>query len=211
MSVSGTAPQFSATNGLSRRALSSWINDATSSLPVPLSPCTYTERSVGATLATSPRRSRDFLERLTDQIEAEAHDYIRRIDEMGGMIPAIERGFPQTEIANSSYAFQHSVEQGESIIVGVNKFNDETSHPPELLEIDPSVEKKQIERLCEVKRRRNASEVAKALAALRQAAESASENTMPYLVDAVRAYATVGEICATLKEVFGSYRETNVL
>jgi methylmalonyl-CoA mutase, N-terminal domain len=164
----------------------------------------------GVTAEPDPFGGSDFLERLTDRIEAEAADYIRRIDEMGGMIPAIERGFPQTEIANSSYAFQHSVEQAESVIVGVNKFTDEGSHPPELLAIDPSVEKKQIERLCETRRKRNAAEVARTLTALRHAAEG-TQNTMPYLLDAVRAYATVGEICAALQEVFGSYRETSVL
>jgi methylmalonyl-CoA mutase, N-terminal domain len=164
----------------------------------------------GVTREPDPFGGSDYLEALTDRIEQEAHDYIRRIDEMGGMIPAIERGFPQTEIANSSYAFQRSAEQGESIIVGVNKFTDDQEPPLGLLQIDPSVERKQIERLCEMRSRRNAGEVARTLDALRRAA-AGTENTMPYLLDAVRAYSTVGEICSALKDVFGIYTETSVL
>jgi methylmalonyl-CoA mutase N-terminal domain/subunit len=164
----------------------------------------------GVTREPDPLGGSEYLEKLTDRVEAEANDYIRRIDDMGGMIPAIERGFPQTEIANSSYAFQHSVEQAESVIVGVNKFADEQEPPLDLLQIDRSVEKKQVERLSEVRRKRNAEQVAKALDSLRQAAQS-SENTMPALLDAVRAYATVGEMCSALQDVFGTYRETSVL
>ncbi len=147
---------------------------------------------------------------MTGQLEAEAQDYIRRIDDMGGMIAAIERGFPQTEIADSSYAYQHSVEKGESIIVGVNKFADEQEQPIELLQINESVEKKQVQRLCELKKRRSQATVDSALVCLRHAAEG-NENTMPYILDAVRAYATVGEICAALKDVFGSYTEASVI
>jgi methylmalonyl-CoA mutase N-terminal domain/subunit len=121
---------------------------------------------------------------------------------MGGMIDAIERGFPQTEIANASYEFQRSVEQGESVIVGVNKFTEEDSKPIELLQIDASAEKKQVDRLREVKARRNAADVERTLSALKRAAEG-TENTMPYILDAVRAYATVGEMCAALRDVFG--------
>src|SRR5260370_25094754 len=111
---------------------------------------------------------------------------------MGGMINAIERGYPQTEIANASYEYQHSVEQGESVIVGVNQFTEQQEQPIELLQIDETAERRQVERIAEVRRRRSASEVAKTLGALCRAAEGA-DNTMPYLLDAVRAYATVGE------------------
>jgi methylmalonyl-CoA mutase, N-terminal domain len=164
----------------------------------------------GITAEPDPLGGSYFVEQLTLDIEAAANAYIRRIDEMGGMIPAIERGYPQTEIANASYEFQHSVEMGESIIVGVNKFTEQDEKPIELLQIDKTAERRQIEKLLEVKRKRSASDVDKALAKLKKAAEG-TENTMPFILDAVRAYATVGEISASLGEVFGTYTETSVL
>jgi methylmalonyl-CoA mutase N-terminal domain/subunit len=151
-----------------------------------------------------------FLEALTSQVEKGALEYIRHIDDMGGMINAIERGYPQTEIANASFEFQQSVEQKESIIVGVNKFTEQDEKPIELLQIDEAAERKQVERLRQVRATRNAAEVERTLNALRRAAEG-TENTMPYILDAVRAYATVGEMCAALKDVFGSYTEVSVL
>jgi methylmalonyl-CoA mutase N-terminal domain/subunit len=151
-----------------------------------------------------------FLEQLTLDVEQAANKYIRQIDDMGGMIPAIERGFPQTEIANASYEFQHSVETHDSIIVGVNKFTEKDEKPIELLQIDATAEGRQVEKLREVKRRRSAGDVEKALANLKRAAEG-TENTMPFILDAVRAYATVGEIASTMGDVFGSYTETSVL
>jgi methylmalonyl-CoA mutase, N-terminal domain len=126
------------------------------------------------------------------------------------MIQAIERGYPQSEIANASYEYQHAVEHREKIIVGVNQFTEAEEQPIELLHIDPTAEGRQIERLAEVRRRRSGSEVEKTLGALRRAAEG-SENTMPFILDAVRAYATVGEICLALKDVFGAYSETSVI
>jgi methylmalonyl-CoA mutase N-terminal domain/subunit len=126
------------------------------------------------------------------------------------MIPAIERGYPQLEIANSSFEFQKSVEARESVIVGVNKFTEQDDKPIELLQIDEASERKQIEGLRAVKARRSTDEVVKTLNALRRAAEG-KENTMPFILDAVRAYATVGEIAGAMGEVFGSYTETSVL
>ena len=164
----------------------------------------------GVTAEPDPLGGSYFLERLTLDVEAAANDYIRRIDEMGGMIPAIERGFPQSEIAQASYEYQREIEQGEQVIVGVNKFTEEAEQPIEVLQIDESAESKQIERVREVRRRRSENAVVKTLGDLRRAAEG-TENTMPYILDAVRAYATVGEICEALKEVFGSYTETNFL
>ena len=123
---------------------------------------------------------------------------------MGGMIPAIERGYPQSEIAQASYEYQREIERGEQVIVGVNKFTEEGEQAIDVLRIDPSAESKQIERLQGVKRRRSAAEVEKTLGALRKAAQGTG-NTMPYILDAVRSYATVGEICGALKEVFGGY------
>jgi methylmalonyl-CoA mutase N-terminal domain/subunit len=164
----------------------------------------------GVTAEPDPLGGSYFLERLTLDVEAAANQYIRRIDEMGGMIAAIERGFPQSEIAQASYEYQREIEQGEQIIVGVNKFTDEDEQPIDVLRIDARAEQKQIERVREVRRRRSASDVARTLDDLRRAAEG-TENTMPYILDAVRAYATVGEICGALKDVFGSYTETSFL
>jgi methylmalonyl-CoA mutase N-terminal domain/subunit len=126
------------------------------------------------------------------------------------MIPAIESGFPQSEIAQASYEYQREIERGEQVIVGVNKFTEEGEQPTpiDVLHIDESAERKQIERLDAGRKRRSASEVASALGALRTAA-AGTENTMPYILDAVRAYATVGEICGALKDVFGGYTETS--
>jgi len=164
----------------------------------------------GVTVEPDPLGGSYFLERLTLDVEAAARLYIRRIDEMGGMIPAIERGFPQGEIAQASYEYQRAVERGQQVIVGVNRFTEREEQPIEVLEIDQSAEAKQLERLAQVKRRRSASGVAVALDALRKAA-GGTENTMPYILDAVRAYATVGEICAALQDVFGGYTETSVI
>ena len=129
---------------------------------------------------------------------------------MGGMIPAIERGFPQTEIANASYEYQHAIETGEQKIVGVNAFVEQNEEPIELLQIDESAGKHQLEKLAALKSRRDCAKVQNSLDALRRAAE-AKENTMPYILDAVRAYATLGEICDAFREVFGTYTETSVI
>jgi len=151
-----------------------------------------------------------FIESLTAEMEREAREYIRRIDHMGGMIPAIERGFPQTEIANASYEYQHSIETGEQKIVGVNAFVEHSEEPLEILGIDPSAQAHQLEKLARLKSRRDNGRVRQCLDELRDAAQG-SENTMPHILDAVRAYATVGEICDVFREVFGVYTETSVL
>jgi methylmalonyl-CoA mutase N-terminal domain/subunit len=164
----------------------------------------------GVTAEPDPLGGSYFVERLTLDVEAAARQYIQKIDELGGMIPAIERGFPQSEIAQASYEYQREIERGEQVIVGVNKFTEEGEQPTpiDVLQIDESAERKQIERLDAVRKRRSAGEVARALGALRTAA-AGTENTMPYILDAVRAYATVGEICGALKDVFGGYTETS--
>jgi methylmalonyl-CoA mutase N-terminal domain/subunit len=146
-----------------------------------------------------------FLEKLTLDSEAAANDYIRRIDEMGGMIPAIEAGFPQTEIAAASYRYQREVEAGERIVVGVNRF--ESADPPiELLQIDEKAGQHQEAKLGALRKRRSQAEVDRTLDALRRAAEG-TENTMPKILDAVKAYATLGEICDAFRGVFGTYTE----
>jgi methylmalonyl-CoA mutase, N-terminal domain len=148
-----------------------------------------------------------FLEKLTLDSEAAANDYIRRIDEMGGMIGAIEAGFPQTEIASASYRYQREVENGERTIVGVNRF--QSDDPPiELLQIDETSGERQRAKLAALRARRDNGKVRKTLDALQRSAEGV-ENTMPYLLDAVRAYATLGEICDALRGVFGTYTETS--
>jgi len=151
-----------------------------------------------------------FVERLTADMEKQALEYIRRIDEMGGMIPAIERGFPQTEIANASFEYQHAIEKGEQKIVGVNAFVEENEQAIEVLQIDESAEKQQLVKLEKLKLRRDNRRVQDSLDALGRAA-GGRENTMPHILDAVRAYATVGEICDALRAVFGSYTETSVV
>jgi methylmalonyl-CoA mutase N-terminal domain/subunit len=147
-----------------------------------------------------------FLEKLTLDTEAAAQEYIRRIDDMGGMIPAIEAGFPQSEIAAASYRYQREVESGERTIVGVNRFQS-GGQPIELLQIDETAARHQEKKLAALRARRDNGRVTKALDALRRAAE-ASENTMPSILDAVRAYASLGEIMDALRSVFGTYRET---
>jgi methylmalonyl-CoA mutase N-terminal domain/subunit len=147
-----------------------------------------------------------FVEKLTLETEAAANEYIRRIDEMGGMIPAIEAGFPQTEIAAASYRYQREVEAGERTIVGVNRF--QSQDPPiELLQIDETPARLQEQKLAALRARRHNGDVQRTLDALKRAAEG-TENTMPYILDAVRAYATLGEICGALRDVFGPYQET---
>jgi methylmalonyl-CoA mutase N-terminal domain/subunit len=146
-----------------------------------------------------------FIEQLTREMENEAMDYIRKIDDMGGMVRAIELGFPQKEITDSAYWYQKAVEKKEKIIVGVNAF--EMEHEPiSILEIDELVAKQQLARLREVKEERNSAQVRKNLRDLRKAAED-SLNLMPLILRCVKAYATLGEIIDALKEVYGEYEE----
>jgi methylmalonyl-CoA mutase N-terminal domain/subunit len=151
-----------------------------------------------------------FLEKLTREMEEEALAYFDTIDRMGGMVEAIERGFPQKEIAESAYTFQQAVERREKIIVGVNDFVAEDEEPIEILYIDESAGEKQLAKLAELKRTRDNDAVRRTLNALTAGATS-NTNTMPLLVDAVRAYATVGEMCDALREVWGEYEETPVI
>jgi methylmalonyl-CoA mutase N-terminal domain/subunit len=140
-------------------------------------------------------------------MEQEALDYFRKIDAMGGMVAAIEKGFPQREIQDSAYQYQKAVERGDQVIVGVNKYAmaEEPADIP-ILVIDESVRTHQVERLEQTRTRRDAGAVAKALNGLKLAA-SRNENTMPATIDAVRAYATLGEICSALRDVYGVYEE----
>jgi methylmalonyl-CoA mutase N-terminal domain/subunit len=164
----------------------------------------------GVTAVPDPLGGSYYLEALTLEMENRANDYIRRIDEMGGMIEAVERGFPQSEIAEASYAYQRAVECGEQVIVGVNRFQQPDEPPLELLEISGEAGERQRSKLAALRRRRDSRKVREVLSALSQAAAS-DRNTMPYLLEAVKAYATVGEICDTLRDIFGTWQEVSVL
>ena len=164
----------------------------------------------GVTAEPDPLGGSYFLEHLTCAIEEAAWDYIRRIDQMGGMITAIENGFPQSEIANASYRYQREVETGDRIIVGVNAFQSLDEEPIEILQIDQAAHERQVNKLAALRRRRDGAEVARSLDRLRRAAQG-TENTMPYILDTVRAYATLGEICNALRDVFGSYQESSAI
>ena len=146
-----------------------------------------------------------YVEYLTDEIERRAEDYIRKIDEMGGAVAAIEKGFIQREIQNSAYEYQKAVERGERVVVGVNKFVTDQAPPANLLRVDPAVRERQIAALKELRATRDNQAVEKALAELRRAAEG-TDNLMPHFINCVKAYATLGEICGTLREVFGEYQ-----
>jgi len=146
------------------------------------------------------------VEKLTQDIQKAAADYITKIDKMGGALAAIERGFPQREIQESAYRYQREVEAGERVIVGVNRFAAPFSGIEGLVRIDPAEAKRQVAALKQVKKDRNAAEVAAALENLEKTALN-DENTMPAFIRCAEAYATVGEICDCLREVFGLQRE----
>ncbi len=147
-----------------------------------------------------------YVEKLTDELEAEAAGYIEKVEALGGVIPAIEQGWIQRQIEEAAYRFGQEVERGERIIVGVNKFASEAETPIELLRIDENVEKDQIRKLKEVKESRDNVLVKQHLKAIADAARG-TDNLMPFILDAVRAYASIGEICDSLRSVFGEYQE----
>jgi methylmalonyl-CoA mutase, N-terminal domain len=149
------------------------------------------------------------VESMTDRLEAEALEYFRRIEQLGGVLPALEENFFQREIAESSYAFQREVEEGRRLIVGVNAHTSADDDKVEILRISPDIERRQLERLAAVRKRRSDTSVRKSLDALRAVAET-DTNVMPALVECARAYASEGEICDALRSVWGVYRETPV-
>jgi methylmalonyl-CoA mutase N-terminal domain/subunit len=151
-----------------------------------------------------------FLENLTDALEAQADEYIRKIDAMGGMVRAIELGFPMKEIAEASFRYQRKVESGERKIVGVNDFIQADGGQPEILKLDPSVERTQVENLKKVKARRDAAQVESKLKKITAAART-EQNLLPLILDAVKSYASVGEIMGTLREVWGEYHDPGIL
>jgi methylmalonyl-CoA mutase N-terminal domain/subunit len=151
-----------------------------------------------------------FVEALTDEIERQAYDYFRQIDEMGGMIKAIEAGFPMREIAEASARYQRELEERKRYMVNVNVHEPQEEQDVEIHRMDPEISQRQLERLKELKERRDNALVEQRLEELKEAARG-TDNTMYPILEAVRAYATVQEICDALKEVFGGYRETPVI
>jgi methylmalonyl-CoA mutase, N-terminal domain len=150
-----------------------------------------------------------FVEDLTNRLETEAYEYFERIRALGGVIPAIKENFFQREIADASFRYQSEVEAKQRIIVGVNRYQQQEDTELELLRIDPALETKQIERVTALRARRDSAKVEETLAALKRGAEG-DKNLMPLIVDASRAYVTMGEMCDTLREVWGVWRETPV-
>ncbi len=164
----------------------------------------------GITNTIDPLAGSYYVEALTDKIEKTAMEYIQKIDDMGGVIKAIESGYIQKEIQDSSYKYQQSIEKKELIVVGVNKYTMEEKTKGELLRVNPAVETKQVERLKAVKASRSNKQVEVKLAKIREAAKG-TENLMPLIIDAVREYATIGEISDVMREVFGEYKERIVI
>ncbi len=160
----------------------------------------------GVTNTVDPLGGSYFVEALTNRMEKQAYEYFRRIEELGGVLPAIEKGFFQSEIADAAYRYQREIDEGIRKIVGVNAYVDNKPITIPILEMDPNGYQRQIARLQEVRRTRDNARVGQALDRLRIACLG-TENTMPYILDAVRAYATLGEIVAVMKEAFGVYQE----
>lgn len=162
----------------------------------------------GVTDTIDPLAGSYYIETLTDKIEKEAYDYIDKIDRMGGAVAAIEQGYMQQEMAAHAYEYQHEVELGKRTVIGVNKFNDSKKlAEQDVLTADLSVGERQIARLEKMKTARDNEAVKAALEKLREAAKG-TENLMPYLIDAVKTYATLGEICGVLREEFGEYKQS---
>jgi methylmalonyl-CoA mutase N-terminal domain/subunit len=139
-------------------------------------------------------------------MEAQAYDYFRRIEELGGVLPAIDKGFFQQEISDAAYRYQREIDENARSIVGVNAYQDFKHYEIPILKMDPQGYKRQVGRLENLRRERDSGRVGQALDRLRIASQG-SENTMPYILEAVRAYATLGEVVGVLKEVFGVYEE----
>jgi methylmalonyl-CoA mutase N-terminal domain/subunit len=164
----------------------------------------------GVTNTIDPLAGSYFIESMTDRIEKEAEQYIQKIDSMGGMTEAIDVGFVQTEIQKSAYKYEMEIEENERIVVGVNKYQIDEDEQEDLLKIDVKVQEEQIKFLNRIKSERNQNDVKDKLNKLKEAA-AGEDNLMPYIISAVRNYASVGEICNTLREIFGEYKEHIVI
>jgi methylmalonyl-CoA mutase N-terminal domain/subunit len=164
----------------------------------------------GAANTVDPLGGSYFVEALTDEMERQAEKYFKQIEALGGVIPAIEANFFQKEIADSAFRYQQELEQKRRLVVGVNEFTVDEATPIEILRIDPKLESEQVARVREVRKRRDQARCSNALTSLRKAA-AGTDNLMPYILEAVRAYATEGEIMNTMVEVFGIYTERAVV
>jgi len=164
----------------------------------------------GITSTVDPLGGSYFVEALTDRLEAESSAYIQKIDEMGGMLAAIDHGYPMREIADASYRYQQHLERKEKIIVGVTEFAEGGPTPIPIHRVDPAMETRQVERLQQVRTTRDGAAARRALDALRRVTETGG-NTMPVIIEAVKSRVTLGEICSVFREVYGEYRESAVL
>jgi methylmalonyl-CoA mutase N-terminal domain/subunit len=160
----------------------------------------------GVTNTVDPLGGSFFVEAQTDHIEAQAYSYFQRIEALGGVLPAIEKGFFQSEISDAAYRYQREIDSGERRIVGVNAYADQDTPRVPILVMDPLGYERQVTRLQEIRKTRDSGRVGQALDRLRLAC-AGTENTMPYILDAVRAYATLGEMIGVMKKVFGTYDE----
>lgn len=165
---------------------------------------------IGVTDTVDPLAGSYYLEELTREIYERAEAYIQKIDEMGGAAAAIEKGYIQREIQDSAYHYQREIENGERVVVGLNRFQVEEERPTNLLRVDPAVRTSQMEKLKTLRSEREDGQVEKSLAELRKTAEGAA-NLMPPILEAVKAYATLGEICDVLREVFGEYQQVTTI
>lgn len=165
----------------------------------------------GITNTVDPLAGSYFIESLTDKIEEDVWNYINKIEELGGMVKAIEKGYVQKEIQDSAFKYQREIESTERVLVGVNKFTIEKETPKEILKVNPALREVQTKKIEQVKKDRNNRAVEQKLESLRKAAADPSRNLMPFIVDAAGEYASLGEICNVLRDVFGEYEETVVL
>ncbi|GAV26086.1 methylmalonyl-CoA mutase [Carboxydothermus islandicus] len=161
---------------------------------------------IGVTDTVDPLGGSYYVESLTDAIEEKVWEYLKKIEEMGGAVEAVKNGFMRREIEKSSYEYQRAIEKGEKTVIGVNRFVIEEEPPKDLLKVNPEIEKVQLEKLKKLRANRDNERVAKALKRLREVAES-KDNIVYPILEAVEAYATLGEICGVLREVFGEYRQ----
>ena len=151
-----------------------------------------------------------YIEHLTDEIEEKATEYIEQIDRLGGAVAAVEKGFMQREITESAYRFQKKVEAKKQVVVGVNEFKSEEEMPIKTLQVNPAIERKLVEQLDHIRNQRNKARVHEALNNLRGAAEKENVNLMPFIIEAVKEYVTLGEVCGTLREAYGEYRPPSI-
>jgi len=160
----------------------------------------------GVTNTIDPLAGSYFVEALTNEMEDKAWEYIHKIDDMGGMVKAIEKGFPQMEISDAAYKYQRQIDSGEKIMIGINKYNTEEDVEIPFVDIDDTVEKEQIERLNAVRRKRDSRKVKECLDDIKGACKK-GDNVMPYCIEAVKNYCSVQEICDVYREVYGEYRD----